>query len=463
MIGKVFKAYDVRAVYPKPLNEKIAWQVGHASAAYLLQEAGASGRLDPMARSIVVGRDMRKSSPDLRDALVQGIRDAGARVIDVGMVDTAFVYFAINHLDAAGGVQVTASHNPAKYNGFKISGLNARPVGTGSGLEEVKRLAAIADRQRVKPEGGGLESRDLWAAYRAFLLKSLDPKIVSGERRLRVVVDAASGMGGVMVPKVFGEVSGLEIIPLGFKTTGDFTHEPNPLIDSNLDLARAAVREHQADFGVYFDGDADRCMMIDDTGRSIGCDLLFAWMVDTALRAKRGGAFVYDLRSSRVVREVIKARGGTPVESRVGHVFMKSALRDHQALLGGELSGHFYFRDHFGTDSGPRTLIEICNLVASATKKPSECLAAFERYVSTGEVNFKVEDVDEALAAIDAIFSDSETTRLDGVSYDLGEAWFNVRPSNTEPLLRLNVEGVDAAARDAAFDRIKEILGKPVG
>ena len=175
MIGKVFKAYDVRAVYPKPLNEKIAWQVGHASAAYLLQEAGASGRLDPMARSIVVGRDMRKSSPDLRDALVQGIRDAGARVIDVGMVDTAFVYFAINHLDAAGGVQVTASHNPAKYNGFKISGLNARPVGTGSGLDEVKRLAAIADRQRVKPEGGGLESRDLWAAYRAFRSASRPP------------------------------------------------------------------------------------------------------------------------------------------------------------------------------------------------------------------------------------------------------------------------------------------------
>mgnify|MGYP002628521787 CR=1 FL=1 len=463
MIGKVFKAYDVRAVYPRPLNEKIAWQVGHASASYLMAEARTLGRLDPMARTIVVGRDMRTSSPDLRDALVQGMRDAGARAIDVGMVDTSFVYFAINYLDSAGGVQVTASHNPAKYNGFKISGLNARPVGTGSGLEEVKRLAAIADRQRVQPAGGGLETRDLWAEYRSFLLKELDARILSGERRLRVVVDAASGMGGVMVPKVFGDVPGLEIIPLGFETTGEFEHEPNPLIDSNLDEVRAAVKKHHADFGVYFDGDADRCMLIDETGRSIGCDILFAWMADTALRAHAGGAFVYDLRSSRVVREVIEARGGTAVESRVGQVFMKAALRDHQASLGGELSGHFYFRDHFGTDSGARTFIEICNLVASATKTPSKSLAAYDRYVSTGEVNFNVEDVDDAMAAVGAVFADSETSRLDGVSYDLGDAWFNMRPSNTEPLLRLNVEGIDAAARDAAFDRIKCILGTPVG
>ena len=462
MIGKVFKAYDVRAVYPRPLNEKIAWQVGHASASYLMSEAARAGRLDPMGRTIVVGRDMRTSSPDLRDALVQGMRDAGARVIDLGMVDTSFVYFAINHLDTAGGVQVTASHNAAKYNGFKISGLHARPVGTGSGLEEVKRLAAIADRQRVQPAGGGLESRDLWEEYRDFLLKSLDPTVRSGERQLRVVVDAAGGMGGVMVPKVFGDVPGLEIIPRCFEVNGDFEHEPNPLVDSNLDGVRAAVKEQGADFGVYFDGDADRCMMIDDTGRSIGCDILFAWMADTSLRANGPGAYVYDLRSSRVVREVIEARGGTAIESRVGHVFMKEALRGHQAALGGELSGHFYFRDHFGTDSGPRTFIEICNLVVAAKKKPSECLAGFQRYVSTGEVNFKVEDVDEALKAVDKVFSESETSKLDGVSYDLGDAWFNVRASNTEPLLRLNVEGVDAAARDAAFERIKEILGAPV-
>ncbi|MCP4013472.1 MAG: phosphomannomutase/phosphoglucomutase [Phycisphaeraceae bacterium] len=463
MIGKVFKAYDVRAIYPRPLNEKIAWQVGHAAARYLLDSAAEAGRLDPMGRTIVVGRDMRSSSVSLRDALVEGLRDAGARVVDVGLVDTPMVYFAINHLDAAGGIQVTASHNAAKYNGFKISGRDARPIGTGTGLEEIKRLAAMADRQRIQPAGGGLEDRDLWSAYRDFLLERLAPAVRDGERRLKVVVDAAGGMAGVLFPKVFEGVAGLEIIPLDFEVSGDFTHEPNPLIESNLDALRAAVVERKADFGVYFDGDADRCRLVDDQGAAAGCDHLFAWMADTRLRARKGGAYIFDLRSSRVVPETIAKRGGTPVECRVGHVFMKAALREHEAVLGGELSGHFYFEDHFGTDSGARTFVEICNLVAGGTTPVSDRMAAFTKYATTGEVNFKVESTGEALECVHAEFSDAESSRLDGVSYDLGDAWFNVRPSNTEPLLRLIVEGTDAAARDAAFARIKGLLGKPVG
>lgn len=462
MIGKVFKAYDVRAVYPRPLNEKIAWQVGYAAATHLLASAAEVGRLDPMGRTIVVGRDMRSSSVTLRDALVEGLRDAGARVVDVGLVDTPMVYFAINHLDAAGGIQVTASHNAAKYNGFKISGRDARPIGTGSGLEEVKRLAAMADRQRVRPAGGGREDRDLWNVYRDFLLERLDPAIRSGERRIKVVVDAAGGMAGVLFPKVFEGVEGLEIIPLDFEVSGDFAHEPNPLVDANLDSLREAVLKHEADFGVYFDGDADRCRLVDDAGIAAGCDHLFAWMADDRLRVRKGGAFIYDLRSSRVVPETIAKRGGTPVECRVGHVFMKAALREHEAALGGELSGHFYFADHFGTDSGARTFVEICNLVVRSTTPVSARMAAFTRYATTGEVNFKVESTEEALERVHAEFAAAESSRLDGVSYDLGDAWFNVRPSNTEPLLRLIVEGVDAGARDEAFARIKGVLGKPV-
>ena len=462
MIGKVFKAYDVRAIYPRPLNEKISWQIGHAAATYLLASAAEVGRLDPMGRTIIVGRDMRTSSVSLRDALVEGLRDAGARAVDVGLVDTPMVYFAINHLDAAGGIQVTASHNAAKYNGFKISGRDARPIGTGSGLEEIKRLAAIADRQRIQPAGGGREDRDLWAAYRDFLLERLDPAVRNGERRLKVVVDAAGGMAGVLFPRVFEDVPGLEIVPLDFEVSGDFTHEPNPLIESNLDPLRAAVVERKADFGVYFDGDADRCRLVDDQGVAAGCDHLFAWMADTRLRSRKGGTFVYDLRSSRVVPETIAKRGGIPVECRVGHVFMKTALREHGASLGGELSGHFYFEDHFGTDSGARTFVEICNLVAGGSTPVSSRIGAFARYATTGEVNFKVESTDDALASVHAEFAASESSRLDGVSYDLGDAWFNVRPSNTEPLLRLIVEGSDAAARDAAFARLKGVLGTPV-
>ena len=462
MIGKVFKAYDVRAVYPRPLNEKIAWQVGYASATHLLTSAADVGRLDPMGRSIVVGRDMRASSAALRDALVEGLRDAGARVIDVGMVDTPMVYFAINHLDAAGGVQVTASHNAAKYNGFKISGRDARPIGTGTGLEEIKRLAAMADRQRVTPAGGGREDRDLWNAYRDFLLARLSPELRSGDRRLKIVVDAAGGMAGAVFPKVFGEVPGLEIVPLEFGMSGDFAHEPNPLVDSNLDPLRAAVVDRKADFGVYFDGDADRCRLVDDRGTATGCDHLFAWMAEERLRKHKGEAFVFDLRSSRIVRETIERRGGRPIECRVGHVFMKAALREHGASLGGELSGHFYFEDHFGTDSGARTFVEICNLVANGSRPVSQRMSGFAKYATTGEVNFKVESTEDSLEAVRSEFADVETTGLDGASYDLGDAWFNVRPSNTEPLLRLIVEGVDAPARDAAFTRIKSVLGRPV-
>ncbi|MCP4836157.1 MAG: phosphomannomutase/phosphoglucomutase, partial [Phycisphaera sp.] len=413
MIGKVFKAYDVRAIYPRPLNEKIAWQVGHAAARYLLDSAAEAGRLDPMGRTVIVGRDMRSSSGALRDALVEGLRDAGARVIDVGLVDTPMVYFAINHLDAAGGIQVTASHNAAKYNGFKISGRDARPIGTGSGLEEIKRLAAMADRQRTQPAGGGLEDRDLWPAYREFLLERLDPKLLDGGRRLKVVVDAAGGMAGEMVTKVFKGVPGLDLIPRSFEMSGDFEGEPNPLIESNLDALRAAVVEQKADFGVYFDGDADRCRLVDDKGVAAGCDHLFAWMADTRLRARKGGAYIFDLRSSRVVPETIAKRGGTPVECRVGHVFMKAALREHDAVLGGELSGHFYFEDHFGTDSGARTFIEICNLVAGGTAPVSDRMAAFTKYATTGEVNFKVESTEEALECVHAEFSDAESSRLD--------------------------------------------------
>ncbi|MEE2972335.1 MAG: phosphomannomutase/phosphoglucomutase, partial [Planctomycetota bacterium] len=345
MIGKVFKANDVRATYPRPLNEKVAWQVGHGTAIHLLEEARKAGRLDPMGRAVVVGHDMRKSSPALLASLVDGLRDAGARVLDIGLVDTPAVYFAINRYDAAGGIEVTASHNPANYNGFKISGLHARPVGTGTGLEEVKRLAAMADRQRTPSRDAEVERRDPWPDYREFLLERLDPRIRSGARRFRIAVDASNGMAGAMVPAVFGGVSGLDLVELNFDMPGSFVHEPNPLVRSNLAQVREAVRREKADFGVCFDGDADRCMIIDEKGEPVGCDLQLAWMTGPALKAHPGAAIVYDVRSSRAVPEAIRAGGGVPIESRVGNVLMKEALLDSGAPIGGELSGHFYFAD----------------------------------------------------------------------------------------------------------------------
>jgi len=462
VIGKVFKAYDVRATYPRPLHEKIAWQVGHGTAKHLLAEAAAAGRLDPMARAVVVGRDMRTSSPSLTASLIDGLRDGGARVIDIGMVDPPAVSFAINRFDAAGGVQVTASHNPANYNGFKISGLGARPIGSQSGLDEIKRLAAMADKARTPSVDSAIETRDPWPEYRTFMLDRLDERLRSGKRRLRIAIDASNGMAGAMVPGLFDGVPGLDIIPINFDMPGTFVHEPNPLVESNLAQVREAVVAEKADFGVCFDGDADRCMIVDERGTPVGCDLLLAWMVGPVLAAHPGAAIVCDLRSSRAVREAIEAGGGRPVESRVGHVFMKAALRENAAPIGGELSGHFYFADHFGTDSGARAFVEVCNLLA-AGGKVSAAIAPHDRYARSGEINFEVESVEDALAEVDAAFGRHETSRLDGVSHDLGDWWSNVRASNTEPLLRLNVEAVDRKTLEDAVAQFVELFGEPVG
>ncbi len=265
MLGKVFKAYDIRATYPDPLDEAMAWQIGFGTARYLLEDAEVAGESTPMMKNIVVGRDMRSSSPALRDALCRGIIDGGANVIDIGMVDTPLVYFAINHLDCAGGVQVTASHNPPRYNGFKVSRRKARPVGETTGLAEIRRYAATVDPSLKGAGAGRIDARDLWDAYRDHVFSFLETK----GRKIKVVIDASNGMAGTMVPKVFGKkgagVPGLEIVELYFDNSkGEFVHEPNPLVAANLRDLQKKVVEERADFGVCFDGDADRLMLVDE-------------------------------------------------------------------------------------------------------------------------------------------------------------------------------------------------------
>ncbi len=463
MLGKVFKAYDVRAVYPKPLNEKLAWQIGYATAEHLLAQAAEAGLDDPMARHLVVGRDMRRSSPSLADALMQGMQDFGAGVIDIGLVDTPMVYFAINHLGCAGGVQVTASHNPAEYNGFKISRLKARPVGQDTGLAEIQRLAALVEREKLEPRGGRRESRDLWAPYREHLLRLLDPRLVDGRVKLKVVIDASNGMAGTMVPRVFDGLKGVRIERINFdNSTGTFVHEPNPLVEANLAQTKEGVRRHKADLGVCFDGDADRCMVVDELGQSVGCDLLLAAMVGSVLKQQPGASVVYDLRSSRAVPEAIRAAGGVPVESRVGHVFMKARLAETAAPIGGELSGHFYFQDMFDTDSGARAFVATLNTLAAAGKPLSQVIAPFQRYHQSGEINFQIEDKAGALKALRKAYPRARCHELDGLSLDAGDWWCNVRMSNTEPLLRLNLESGSADLTRRMVETLSPILGHRV-
>ncbi len=463
MLGKVFKAYDVRAIYPKPLSEKLAWQIGHAVARYLTEHAADAGFDDPMMRHVVVGRDMRTSSPSLAEALKTGVRDYGAHVVDVGMVDTPLVYFAINHLGCCGGVQVTASHNPANYNGFKISGMKARPIGMTTGLDEVRRYAAVVDRDKRISAGGRQEKRGLWDAYRDHVLRFLDESLLNGSKTIHVVVDASNGMAGTMIPEVFGKVPGLKITKLNFdNSTGEFVHEPNPLVEANLQQLQDKVHSARADLGFCFDGDADRCVAVDEQAQIIGCDLLTAWLSSGFLQASPKSAVVYDLRSTKSLPEMITEAGGKAIKSRVGHVFMKQEMAEHDAVFGGELSGHFYFRDNFFADSGAIAFATAVSALARADGPLSEQIRPARRYVQSGEINFETEDKDAAIDDLVDAFPSAEIEELDGVTLDLGDWWFNVRSSNTEPLLRLNLEAPDRPAVNAYVEQVAQYLGRRV-
>jgi len=370
MIEKIFKAYDVRATYPTPLNEEAAWKVGHATAQFLIRsrQQGASVAVKD-ENTIVVGRDMRPHSPSLATALCDGIRSTGMNVVDVGMVDTSFIYFAINHLDCVGGVMTTASHNPIEYNGFKISGPKAKPIGAASGLDDIKRIAMQLGKIGATGQQGKLTEQDLWKPYREHVLQFLNLK-----RKIRIVVDGSNGMAGKMVPAVFGGVENLEIIPILFEITGSFTHDPNPLVEANLAALKAKMAEIKPDLGACFDGDADRCIFLDETGKSLGCDLLTALLAKDFLARpeNKGSTVVYDLRSSHVVADTVKAFGGIPRRDRVGHAFIKKTLAETRAVFGGELSGHFYFRDNFNAELQRRLRRDRVRLPADCAKRTRE-------------------------------------------------------------------------------------------
>jgi phosphomannomutase len=459
MIEKLFKAYDVRATYPNPLNEESAWKVGHATAQFLKrsrQNVAADQRVK-REDTVVVGRDMRPSSPDLAKSLIDGIRSVGIKVVDVGMIDTSFIYFAINHVDAVGGVMTTASHNPIQYNGFKISGPKARPIGAASGLDDIKR---IASQLRVGQTGlqGGYEQADLWGPYRDHVLRFLNLK-----RKLRVAVDASNGMAGKMVPAVFGGAANLEIIPTLFEITGSFTHEPNPLVDQTLEMLRAAMKQSKPDLGVCFDGDADRCIFLDENGTSIGCDLVTALLARDFLKqsANKGSTIVYDLRSSRVVPEEVKAAGGVPKRDRVGHAFMKKTLAETKGVFGGELSGHFYFRDNFNADSGAIAFARLLSVLSEHNGTLSSLINPLRRYPQSGEVNFQVEDKDGKIRELADQYKGGQIDYLDGLTVEFKDWWFNVRKSNTEPLLRLNLEANTPQLLEQKFRELKKVLGEP--
>ena len=453
MISKVFKAYDVRATVPEPLNEDVAWRIGNATAQFLRTSLKGYDRSDSDINKIVVGRDMRTHSPSLCNAFIEGAVASGTDVIDIGMIDTSQIYFAVNHLKCCGGAQTTASHNPENYNGFKICGLGGKPIGAESGLKEIERIAQAISRHKVESLEC-VQHIDLTEPYRDYVRKFLETP-----RKLKIVVDASNGMAGRWFPRIFDGVQNLEIIPINYTHDGTFVHPPNPLVPENLAQLRAKIAETGADFGACFDGDADRCVFVDESGEIIACDLIGCLLAREFLRDNAAATVVFDLRSSRVLREEILAAGGVPKRQRVGHVYMKRAMKETNGIFGAELSGHFYFRDYWACDSGMLAFIWMVNVLTRSGQTLGELIRPLRRLHSSGERNFVNDDKDGTLKMLDEKYADGEVDHLDGVTVQYEHWWFNVRASNTEPLLRLNVEADSAELLKEQYEKLVPLLG----
>lgn len=456
IIDKVFKAYDVRGIYGDEITEDLAWKIGHATGQFLRSLLSGYERGQSSTNRLVVGHDMRPHSEPLRKAMVEGITASGTGCIDIGLCDTPMVYFAINHLGTCGGIQITASHNPIQYNGFKISGAKARPIGGNTGLMEIKHIVSTLRRMPISASMSPYTEVNLWEDYRKHVWKFLKTP-----RRLKVVVDGSNGMGGKMIPLIFSQAD-VDIIPLNFEIGGEFAHPPNPLVEANLQMTKDAVLKHKADFGICMDGDADRCMFVDEGGQTVRCDLMTALMARHFLKDNPGAMVVYDLRSSMAVAEEIRAAGGVPRRERVGHAFMKKAIAEGHGVFGGELSGHFYFRDNFNCDSGAIAFATALTMLSQQTKPLGELIAPLKRYSHSGEINFEVEDKDGTMKALAAKYADAKVDWLDGVTCQYEDWWCNVRPSNTEPLLRLSLEAKTPSMMKEKVAELEAMLGKPV-
>ena len=453
----IFKAYDIRGVYPDQIDEEAAWRIGHATARFLQSKLEGYARGQTKHQSIVVGQDMRSHSPPLARALMEGMTALGTDVIDIGMIDTPQIYFAINHLGACGGVQVTASHNPPQYNGCKISGQRATPVGEDTGLRDIKHIAMAMASRISSGKTGQIVAENLTEPYKRHVRNFLN----SNPKPLKIVIDASNGMAGKWVPLLFDDL-GLNITALNFEHDGSFVHDPNPLVEENLSSLKAEVVAKKADIGICFDGDADRLIVIDENGRSIGCDILTALLAQYFLQKHPGSTIVYDLRSSRAVKETVESHGGVARRERVGHAFMKKVLKESNAVFGGELSGHFYYRDNFFADSGMLTLVHLLNILSATDQKMSELVEPLETYSSSGEINFEVEDKEGVMRQMAEKFHDGQTDYLDGVTVQYDNWWFNCRASNTEPLLRLTVEAKNDDMLQSKTDELMSMLGEPV-
>ncbi len=441
--SKAFKAYDVRGIYPSELDEEGARAIGRA---YVEQ-------FEP--RLIAVGRDTRLSSPSMARALIEGALDGGADVADIGLVGTEMLYHAVGALGLDGGIVVTASHNPKEYTGMKIVRGGALPVGGESGLPELRDRAQAGFGKPGRR--GSVHDEDIWPLWLERVLSFIELDEV---RPLRIVIDAANGVGGLMLAPVLERLP-VEAVRCYFEPDGNFpNHEPNPLLPENREFIVAKVREEGADLGVAFDGDADRCFFVDDTGEFVPGDFATALLSESILAKQPASKIIYDVRASWAVPETIAAAGGTPLVNRVGHAYIKHRMRQEDAVFAGEVSGHYYFREFSQADSGVVPFLLMLELVSRRGQPLSEILRPLRaRFFITGELNTPVPDVALKLRELEERFSREGTvTHLDGISVEAGDWHMNVRPSNTEPLLRLNLEARSLARMEQKRDEVLDVI-----
>lgn len=457
-LSQIVKAYDVRGVVPHQWDEQVAEVLG-AAFAQVLNAGGEPGDV------VLIAHDMRDSGPGLAAAFATGVRAAGRGVIELGLASTDMLYYASGSLDLPGAM-FTASHNPAGYNGIKMCRSGARPIGQDSGLAEIRaRAQALLDEGAAPPVGGAsapVQQRDLLADYAAYLRKLVD---LTRIRPLKVVVDAGNGMGGYTVPTVLGDAAlaalPLEIVPLYFELDGTFpNHEANPLDPKNLVDLQRAVRAGGADIGLAFDGDADRCFVVDERGEPVSPSAITALVAARELAKHPGSTVIHNLITSAAVPEIIRENGGQPVRSRVGHSFIKAEMARTNAVFGGEHSAHYYFRDFWFADTGMLAAMHTLAALGEQSLPLSVLAGEYERYVASGEINSTVEDQAARVAEVRAAYPDAEVDETDGLTLRFADrAWFNLRASNTEPLLRLNVEAPTrermASLRDAVLDRVR--------
>ncbi len=440
-LARIFKAYDIRGVYPEQFDESAAYRIGRAFASWA------------RADRIVLGRDCRLSSPAMSEAFASGVTGVGVGIEDMGLATTDMVYFASGRLSLPGAM-FTASHNPPEYNGLKLCLSGARPVGVESGLGEVRALA-----ERESPPGAGavptrglVIPREMRDDYIEHLLSFVD---LGQFLPFTVVADAANGMAGLVVPELFQRLPG-KLVPLYMDLDGTFPNHPaDPIDPKNQEDVKRAVLEHGADLGLAFDGDADRVFLVDEHARGVGGSLVTALVAIGMLERQPGAIILHNLICSRVVPEVIREHGGKPVKTRVGHSFIKKVMAETGAVFGGEHSGHYYFRAHFNADSGLVASMVVMDQMSKAGKPLSELLAPLRRYADSGEINSRVEDKEAVIERIAQAYGEGRQDRMDGLTVEYDDWWFNVRPSNTEPLLRLNVE---AATQDLLKEKTAEVL-----